>query len=133
MREQADALIKKEHYWEVVYVNAEGFLTEGSRSNIFFIRDNKIFTSELSLVLPGITRAKVLALAAENDIPVEETKIMPAEIKTFDACFLTGTSPKVLPVVRLNQWNFDVQHPLLRWLMLNYDDIVARDLSRFRW
>lgn len=133
LREQADALMKKKHYWEVVYVNAQGFLTEGSRSNIFFIRSNKIFTPELSLVLPGITRAKVLSLAAENGISVEETKIRPAEMKNFNACFFTGTSPKVLPVVLLNQWNFDVQHPLIRRLMLDYDKIVAKDLSRFKW
>jgi len=133
LREQADALMKKEHYWEVVYVNAQDILTEGSRSNIFFIRDNKIFTPELSLVLPGITRAKVLTLAAESGIPVEETKITPEEMKNFEACFLTGTSPKVLPVVRLDQWNFDVQHPLICRLMSDYDKIVAKDLSRFKW
>ncbi len=133
LREQADALMKKEHYWEVVYVNTKDLLTEGSRSNIFFIRNDKIFTPELSLVLPGITRAKVLALAAENGIPVEETKITSAEMKNFNACFFTGTSPKVLPVVQLNQWNFDVQHPLMRRLMLDYDRIVTKDLSRFKW
>jgi branched-chain amino acid aminotransferase len=133
LRERADALMKKEHYWEVVYVNAQGFLTEGSRSNIFFIRGNKIFTPELSLVLPGITRAKVFALAAENGVSVEETKIRPEEMKNFNVCFLTGTSPKVLPVVQLNQWNFDVQHPLMHRLMLGYDRIVAKDLSRFKW
>ncbi len=133
LREQSDALMKKEHYWEVVYVSAQNFLTEGSRSNIFFIRSNKIFTPELSLVLPGITRAKVLTLAAENGISVEETKITPGEMKNFNACFLTGTSPKVLPVVRLNQWNFDVQHFLMRRLMLDYNKIVAKDLSRFKW
>lgn len=133
LREQADALIKKEHYWEVVYVNTKNFLTEGSRSNIFFIRSNKIFTPELSLVLPGITRDKVLTLAAENGILVEETKIIPGELKNFNACFLTGTSPKVLPVVQLNQWNFDVQHPLMRRLLLDYDKIVTKDLSRFKW
>ncbi len=133
LREQSDALMKKEHYWEVVYVNTQGFLTEGSRSNIFFILSNKIFTPELSLVLPGITRAKILTLAAANGIQVEETKITPGEMKNFSACFLTGTSPKVLPVARLNQWNFDVQHPLIRRLMLDYDKIVAKDLSRFKW
>jgi len=133
LRSQADALIKKEGLWEVVYVNSRGHLTEGSRSNIFFIRDKQVLTPELSLVLPGITRAKVLQLAEENGIPFEETKIELSDIGEFDACFLTGTSPKILPVAKLDNTTFDVQNTLMRQLMQGYDEMVTEDLRRFSW
>jgi len=133
LRKQADALMKREGFWEVVYVNSRGYLTEGSRSNIFFIRDNHLFTSELSLVLPGITRAKVLQLTVEREIPFEETKIKCSESGKFDACFLTGTSPKILPVSRLDNKPFDVQNKLMRVLMEDYDKIMAEDIRMFSW
>ncbi len=133
LREQADALIKEKNLWEVVYVNNRGYLTEGSRSNVFFVRGNRLFTPELSLVLPGITRAKVLQLAATEKISVEETRIKITEIKKFDACFFTGTSPKILPVSEMNGISFDVQNRLMTRLMLGYDDLMERDIRRFSW
>jgi branched-chain amino acid aminotransferase len=133
LRKQADALIKKEGFWEVVYVNSQGYLTEGSRSNIFFVRDNYMLTPELSLVLPGITRAKVLQLAVEKGIPLEETRIKLSEPEKYDACFLTGTSPKILPVSRLDNKPFDVQNKLMRALMEDYGEMMAEDILRFSW
>ncbi len=133
LRKQADALIKKEDFWEVVYVNSRGYLTEGSRSNIFFVRGSHVLTPELSLVLPGITRAKVLQLAVEKGISLEETRIKLSEAEKYDACFLTGTSPKILPVSRLDNKPFDVQNKLMSVLMEDYDEMMAEDIRRFSW
>ncbi len=133
LRKQADAYMKIEGFWEVVYVNREGFLTEGSRSNIFFVLGNHVLTPELSLVLPGITRAKVLQLAVERGIPLEEVRIKPSESGKFDACFLTGTSPKILPVLQLGNITFDVQNKLMRILAEDYDKLMAEDVRRFSW
>ncbi len=133
LRKKADALIKKEGFWEAVYVNSRGLLTEGSCSNIFFVRGNKVLTPELSLVLPGITRAKVLQLAVQKGIPLDETIIRLTDIGKFDACFLTGTSPKILPVLQLDNFAFDVQNKLMRMLMQDYDEIMTEDMRRFSW
>ncbi len=133
LRKRADALIKKEGFWEVVYVNSRGYLTEGSRSNIFFVLGSHVLTPELSLVLPGITRAKILQLAAEKGIPLEETRIKLSEPEKFDACFLTGTSSKILPVSRLDNKIFDVQNKLMRMLMEDYDELMVEDIRRFSW
>jgi len=134
LRNKADTLIKKGGYWEVVYLNANGYLTEGSRSNIFFVRGKEVLTPELSLVLPGITRAKVLQLTAQKEgITPDETNIRLADLEKIDACFLTGTSPKILPVSQLNDKTFDVKNTFMRRLMQDYDELVARDVQRFSW
>jgi len=133
LRKQADALMKNKGFWEVVYVNSRGYLTEGSRSNIFFVRGSHVFTPELSLVLPGITRAKVLQLAGKRGIPIEEVRIKLSESEKFDACFLTGTSPKILPVLQLDTKTFDVQNKLMRTLMEDYNELMAEDVRRFSW
>ncbi len=133
LRKQTDARIKKEGFWEVVYVNREGFLTEGSRSNIFFVVGSHVLTPELSLVLPGITRAKVLQIAVERGIPLEETMIKLSEPGKFDACFLTGTSPKILPVSQFDDITFDVQNKLMHSLMDRFDEMMAEDIRMFCW
>ncbi len=133
LRKQADSLLKKEKLQEVIYVNYTGYITEGSRSNIFFVRGNELLTPEMSLVLPGITRAKVLQLAATKGMRVEETKIKLCDTEKFEACFLTGTSPKILPVLQLDSSVFDVQNAFMHSLMKGYDEMVKEDIRSFSW
>ncbi len=133
LRQKADRLIREKKVWEVVYVNGQQHITEGSRSNIFFVEGSKIVTPELSLVLPGITRSKVLQLAVTKGFPVEETRIHVEEVAGFDACFLTGTSPKVLPVAAFDARSFQVDNRVVRLLMQAYDSLVADEVRAFRW
>jgi branched-chain amino acid aminotransferase len=133
LRKQADSIILKGDFREVVYVNARGHITEGSRSNIFFILGNHLFTPKSSTVLPGITRAKVLQLAAEEKMAVTETDIRLSDMEKFDTCFLTGTSPKILPVLRLTTTTFDVLNRYMRLLMEIYDEMMEADIRGFSW
>ncbi len=133
LRERADQFIKNKKCFEAVYCSPNGLVTEGSRSNIFFIVRDTLVTPAHSMVLSGITRMKVLKLAMENKIQLHQYPIQKNEITTFDACFLTGTSPKVLPVAFLGKKKFDVNHPLLRKLMAVYNEEVERDLNQFMW
>jgi len=52
-------LIEKGAY-EALLVNNEGLITEGSRSNIFMIKEGMVFTAPDTIVLPGIARKKVI-------------------------------------------------------------------------
>ncbi len=130
LRQQSDRLMKEKKWWEVIYVNRQGYVTEGSRSNVFFVEARHVVTPELSLVLPGITRAKVMQLAVSLGMDMVETKIKLADISRFNACFLTGTSPKVLPVRQWEKHAFNVDNSALRHLMKAYDDLVAAEVAR---
>jgi D-alanine transaminase len=54
-------------------------------------------------ILDGITRAKVLELARENRIPLEEARISPDELRAADEVFITSATRAVLPVTRLDE------------------------------
>ncbi len=133
LREKADEIIKKKNCFEVVYCNSRGLVTEGSRSNVFFVKDDALVTPDVSLVLPGVTRLKVMELALENGIQLKQHHINKNEIVTFDACFLTGTSPKVLPVAQLEGITYNVNHPMVHKLMEAYDALAENDLKQFEW
>jgi len=84
---------------EAMMVDAEGHVTEGATSNLFFVRDNALRTPSLDRpVLPGITRRVVLELAREEGIPVEEGRYTPEEIRNADEVFLTNSTWEIRPV-----------------------------------
>lgn len=76
---------------------------ECSRSNFFVVVDGKLLTPPASTVLPGITRGKVLSLAVEAGIPVEERPLPVAILAEAEETFITGTTKKVMPVVQIDE------------------------------
>jgi branched-chain amino acid aminotransferase len=88
---------------EAVLLDAEGRVAEGASSNIFSLSGNRLHTPALSVgILEGITRHKVIELAREIGLSVEEGEILPDELQQADELFLTSTLREVLPVVRVD-------------------------------
>ncbi|MBE0650400.1 MAG: aminotransferase class IV family protein [Bacteroidales bacterium] len=130
---RAEAQISQYKCFEVVYVNTKGEITEGSRSNIFFVKDKQLVTPEMPSVLPGVTRAAIIELAHQNGITVTEKKIPLENLNEYSACFLSGTSPKILPVSRFHDRNFDVNNTLMQYFMGEYDKLCKKEKNDFRW
>ncbi|SMX40234.1 D-amino-acid transaminase [Maliponia aquimaris] len=81
----------------------EGFVTEGTSNNAYFIKGNKIVTRALSNdILHGITRAAVLRYAAEAQMEVEERSFTIEEAQAADEAFITSASTFVMPVVEID-------------------------------
>ena len=87
--------------YEAILCAADGTIAEGASSNVFAVRGGVVRTPPLDVgILDGITRAKVLELARENGIPLEETRISPDELRAADEVFITSATRAVLPVTR---------------------------------
>ena len=121
LRDATNAAIRERGLYEVILVDRNGQITEGSRSNVFFIKDGEVYTSPLHQVLPGITRGKIIEILNSKGITVHEEPIAASDIASFDAAFISGTSPKVLPIAQMEGAAYDVNDPLLRDLMNWYD------------
>ena len=98
--------MKKAGAYEALLVNSEGEVTEGSRSNFFVVKDGRFYTAPTSKVLEGVTRKCVLSLLGRLGYPCTEQTISRAFLETADGLFLTGTSPGVLPVSRVDDQPF---------------------------
>ena len=122
LRDATDAAIREHNLYEVILVDRGGQITEGSRSNIFFIKNGEVFTSPLHQVLPGVTRGKIIEIVRSKGIRVHEEPISASDIASFDAAFISGTSPKVLPISSVGDIAYDVNEPLLRDIMAWYDE-----------
>jgi len=132
LRRRLRERLAKSGLYDLLLENSSLFLTEGSRTNVFFVDRDGLVTPPEEDVLPGITRLKVIEIATECDIPVAELKIRREVLKSFDAAFLTGTSAKLLPVTSINGRPFRVDHPLVRHLMAAYDRLIDEDIQKAR-
>ena len=93
-------LLKQQGADDVLYHNSET-VTEFPRSNVFMVTEDGTLVTPAHYMLKGITRQKILLLAKEL-MPVEERNITVEELATAREIFLTSTTMKVLPVVKLN-------------------------------
>jgi D-alanine transaminase len=89
-----------------------GNITEGTHSNICFIKENKLFTPPLSnFILPGITRKVVLNLCKQFDIPTVEKEISINELIEFDEAVLLGTVTEITPIISFDGINTHLGKP----------------------
>jgi len=133
IRGKANQKIEHGHYHEVLLVNSKDEITEGSRSNVFFISGSSLITPPLDEVLPGVTRYQVLKIAQQIGISVEEVVVKTSDIARFESAFITGTSPMLLPISRLDNHSFNPQHPVFNLLLEGYKQKVAEDLNAFEY
>ncbi|EBA10393.1 D-amino-acid transaminase [Sagittula stellata] len=81
----------------------DGYVTEGTSNNAYYIKGNTIVTRALSNdILHGITRAAVLRFAAEAQMKVEERNFTIEEAQQADEAFITSASSFVMPVVEID-------------------------------
>jgi len=81
----------------------DGFLTEGSASSIFVVRDGVLLAPiKNHLMLPGITYDVVLELAAQHGLPHEVRDITEAETRGADELWMCSSTKEVLPIVTLD-------------------------------
>jgi D-alanine transaminase len=81
----------------------DGHLTEGGAATLFLVKDGALVTHALGTeVLPGITRERVFALAAEYGIAVAERSITTAELMAADELFITAATAFVMPIVKVD-------------------------------
>ena len=118
---------------EAILLNMEGYLAEGTISNIFLIKDKKILTPAVSSgILDGITRRTVIKLAGDRNIEVIERHILPKELFSADECFLTNTIMEVMPVTYCDGTQINKGQPgkITRLLMKDYKKLVEKSIEQ---
>ena len=78
-----------------------GYVAEATGANIFFVKDGEVHTPLADCFLNGLTRQTVIGMLRDMQIKVHERHILPAELESFEQCWLTGTAAEVTPVGRI--------------------------------
>ena len=119
---------------EALMLDNEGYVAEGSGENVFIVRNDKIYTPELTSCLEGITRDAIFVLAAELGYEIQEKRITRDEVYVADEAFFTGTAAEVVPIRMLDGRNIGSgrRGPVTEKLQSMYFDSVRGNRSQNR-
>jgi branched-chain amino acid aminotransferase len=89
--------------YEAVMLNWEGYVAEGTISNLFFVKSGVLSTPSLQTgILEGVTRGLVLDLARKEKMGTRESLILPEELVDADEVFITNSTIEIMPVTSVD-------------------------------
>jgi branched-chain amino acid aminotransferase len=113
---------------EALMCGPDGRIAEGSTSNVFAVRAGRLTTPTLATgLLPGITRLRVIELAAGAGIATDEADLFPDDVRGADEVFITSSIRGVLPVARVDDGAVrgGAPGPITRQLMALYQGFLS--------
>ncbi len=90
---------------EAWLIDEEGFITEGSSSTAWILKNNVLITTPLSnSILNGITRQSLIKGLKRNNLKLIEKKFNINDIKKSDEAYITSATQYVMPVIRVDNF-----------------------------
>lgn len=124
--------IEKNKIHEAILVDKNNNICEGSRSNIFFIKDNILYTPKTDKILSGISRQNIISICKNNNIEIQEINININTIETYQSAFISGTSPLILGIREINTSKFNTSNDLLVSLRKKYIELIYEDIEKYK-
>ncbi|KTD27157.1 D-alanine-aminotransferase [Legionella maceachernii] len=90
------------HYHEALFLDSNGYITEGVGENFFIVKNGVIYTPKLGGILSGITRDTVVKLARNMGFNVIEQDLSLEDAYQADEAFFTGTAAEVTAINSIN-------------------------------
>ncbi len=115
-------------YNDALMLDFQGRVAECTGAHIFFVRDGELHTPTNDILLDGITRKAVLALAEKRKITVHKRNIWPEELPTFSECFIVGTAAEITPVRAIEEIQYTPGELTVN-MVEDYDKLVRGKLK----
>ena len=110
--------------YEAIYINSEGWVTEGSHSNVWIVSQKGELQTHppTQHILNGITRQRLILLLSNTDIKIRQEPFNEHDLKNAREVFLTGTSTFIKPVHQIDDVSIktDLTHSLVPFLSQKY-------------
>lgn len=98
---------------EAILLNAEGYVSECTGDNVFYVKGNTVVTPPVSAgVLEGITRNAIIEIIKEKtSLKFVEKLFRPKDLLEADEVFFTGTAAEVIPVTKIDAKSIGTGRP----------------------
>ncbi len=118
--------------YEILFLNAEGFLAEARIGNIFIVKEGRLLTPPAHGLLNGVTRRFVIECACLGKIPVEEKPLTRHDLFNAEEAFLTNTSWEILPIREVDGRTVGtlLPGPVTRKLELLFREGVQKEIQK---
>ena len=123
---------QKAGYDEALMLDPHGFVATCNSTHFFIVRKGEVWTSSGRYCLGGITRANVIALCRENDIPVFEKDFSLTDVYGAEEAFVTGTFAGMVPAREIDGrvMGDGKRGPMVERLQQGYMALVRRESRR---
>ena len=118
---------EQQGYADAMMLDYRGHVAEATGANLFFIKNNEIYTPMPDCFLDGITSQTVIALARQEGIKVTKCTILPEELDKFSECFITGTATEVTAVSQIGSYHF-TPSDITKTLIEKYTNVVHSNI-----
>ena len=115
---------------EALMLDPQGFVATCNSTHFFIVRKGEVWTSSGDYCLGGITRANVIRICRENDIPVFEKNFSLTDVYGADEAFVTGTFAGVVPATEVDGRILTRgRGPMVERLQGLYKELIERDVA----
>lgn len=133
LAERVDQLRATTDYFEALLVDEENRITEGSRSNVVFIRGGVLVMPKAELALKGITKEKLVKAAELIGVSWMEDDIKTVDLAQMEGAFITGTSIDLLPIAEIDEQIYATgSNPVMKRLLAQYRALMKNSLDQFK-
>jgi len=123
-------LLEKFEAYEVILKDSAGKLHEGSRSNLFFVKDKTVITSKKGEALEGITLKNVIKVIEDSPYTLERRDVFMSDLESLEGVFITGTSIDILPVKKIDEINYEsVKNSVILDLMNKFKQLKLKSIG----
>jgi len=116
---------KKQDCYDALFIDKDGNVREGSRTNFYAMKGNAIYSPPKKDVLEGVTMMTIERAIKKSNYEISYEPIPLATLGNFDSLFLSSTSTKIIPIRKVDHSDFKIRDPLLN-LIRAYNESLTR-------
>lgn len=131
-KEKVGKFLEEKKAYEALLLDDEGFITEGSRSNVFYVMGDKVITTQGDKVLLGITREYVLKVIDKLGYNLVNETLNIKDIKNIDGAIMTGTGVGVIPISKIDSYDIDsIENKIINSILDEYNKIEEDYINNY--
>jgi branched-chain amino acid aminotransferase len=111
---------------DIIMLDREGYIAEGSASNVFIVEQGKLITAPDDTILPGITRDSITVIAGMIGIEIIREPFTPERLMRADEVFLCSSGNEIIPIIQVDKSLIAEGRPgqLTQQLRASYSDVI---------
>ena len=122
-------LAKRDGFEDILLIDRFGFVKETSACNIFWIKDNTVYTPNTKNILNGITRQCTINICKKYNIRIKEGEFKLTSLVNADNMFITGTATEIMSIKSLDKKIFKKDSEILCFIKKIYNIIKFKGLN----
>ena len=113
--------IEKTKFDDCLMLDLKKNIAETSACNIFWIKNNTVYTPKKHSILNGVTRRCIIELCLKNKIKIKINDYKLKHIISADSVFMTGTAAEIQIVKKIEKIKYETKSEIIEFLKKKYE------------